>query len=117
MFKEMKSAVEDVSVSVTLKETSEPRKMISLKEVLEIIDDAEKKYGPERKPDWIPCSEKLPGGNEWHLKVWLSFSGQYGAETCKAVWHMDHFEWENCKVIKKTPDAWMPYYKPEPYRP
>lgn len=65
---------------------------------------------------WIPCNEKLP--ERFHTqKVWLSFSNEYGSHVRKGIWESNCFKWENGRVIKDKPDAWMPYCVPKPYKP
>ena len=72
---------------------------------------------PTIKPygTWIPCSERLPKKGSY-IKVQMSFSNHVSSYTKIAHWAEDKFVWDNGREIKDKPDAWMPFFAPEPYR-
>lgn len=79
------------------------------REVMEVIK-SQHKVG-----EWIPCSERLPKKGRY-IKVWVSFSNHVSSYTKIAHWADDKFVWDNGREIKDKPDAWMPFFAPEPYR-
>ena len=80
--------------------------------IIKIVENA-----PTIEPygTWIPCSERLPEYGRC-FKVWASFSNQYASYTKRIHWDYDRFVWNNGREVKEMPDAWMPYFSPEPYR-
>ena len=61
---------------------------------------------------WIPVSERLPGDNI--IRVWISFTNQYGSYVKSAFWNGSYFEYANGKKVKDKPTAWKRYSPPEP---
>lgn len=63
---------------------------------------------------WTPTSEALPGKTT--VRVWMSFTTEYGSYVKSGWWVVDRFEWNNSQKVKTLPDAWQIYVVPEPYK-
>lgn len=69
----------------------------------------------ESAPHWIPCSEKLPENDDWHVVTVLDERGDTPYKYTDLGWYLDRAE---CWIIdaeqRNDVIAWMPL--PSPYR-
>lgn len=68
-------------------------------------------YYEEERPQWIPCSERLPEEHHTYLVTKLDTNPNGSTFTTFAYFYTEEKGWDIDGVI-----AWMPFPYPEPYK-
>lgn len=122
IFAKIKERLEENSYDEPIDDMNpfQPCRVVELKDAIEIVKKVAEEYVPDinvgSNDGWIPCSERLPEENKT-VRVWLSFTNPIISFTKRAWWVSNHFEWDNGRIPKTEPIAWMKAVPPEPYKP